>query len=429
MADSSRPRWWFIVVLGLLGCIGVLAGATVAGGGVTGDLDHYDSQYEENGVNSASSAGTSIANETDIQADFTHLSAEIRDTGDATWSIIYRQRLDDDDEIAAFEDLQSDIEEDPSAYLDPFEHRLQQLLSTAENATGREMVMENLSIQTERTSQVQGEFGLVTVSFDWLEFAIAEDGEIQAGDAIDRFFLEENQDLAFAWPDGYDVGSVNPEPAVVGDTRVIWQGRLDFAANEPRLGLTRAVADAPPENETVTVDVEDEVLPDDESDDDDRLVALPVLIGAIAIGLAAIAVVVYRRTEIFRDRANSGTDGGEAGGEQPNPTGSTGNGADLLSTEERILQLLERNGGRMKQKAVTQELDWSGARTSQVVGEMRAAGKIESFRIGRENVLTLPDVDLDTTAAAEDATEDATEHSTEDTTEDSTQDAMEPESE
>ncbi|KPN29780.1 hypothetical protein SY89_00498 [Halolamina pelagica] len=54
------------------------------------------------------------------------------------------------------------------------------------------------------------------------------------------------------------------------------------------------------------------------------------------------------------------------------------------------MRLLERNGGRMKQKAVTEELDWSAARTSQVVGDLRDAGKVESFRLGRENVLKFP---------------------------------------
>jgi hypothetical protein len=86
-----------------------------------------------------------------------------------------------------------------------------------------------------------------------------------------------------------------------------------------------------------------------------------------------------------------GTDDGEptAGG------GATGDETpeELLSPEERVLRLLERNGGRMKQKRVTEELDWSAARTSQVVGNLRDEGDVESFRLGRENVLKFPDDD------------------------------------
>jgi Uncharacterized membrane-associated protein/domain len=61
-----------------------------------------------------------------------------------------------------------------------------------------------------------------------------------------------------------------------------------------------------------------------------------------------------------------------------------------LSNEERVLRLLKGNGGRMKQQQVVTELDWTDAKTSQVVGSLREDEKIEVFRIGRENVLTLP---------------------------------------
>ncbi|MFC7045278.1 helix-turn-helix transcriptional regulator [Halobacteriaceae archaeon GCM10025711] len=45
----------------------------------------------------------------------------------------------------------------------------------------------------------------------------------------------------------------------------------------------------------------------------------------------------------------------------------------------------------MKQQEIVEELDWSEAKTSQVVGTLRDDGEIEVFRLGRENVLRLPD--------------------------------------
>ena len=63
----------------------------------------------------------------------------------------------------------------------------------------------------------------------------------------------------------------------------------------------------------------------------------------------------------------------------------------LLSNEERVLQLIADNGGRMKQQAIVQELDWTDAKTSQVVRELRDEGELEGFRLGRENVVRLPD--------------------------------------
>jgi uncharacterized membrane protein len=64
---------------------------------------------------------------------------------------------------------------------------------------------------------------------------------------------------------------------------------------------------------------------------------------------------------------------------------------ELLSNEERVLSLLEHNDGRMKQQAIAAELEWSDAKTSQVIGKMREAEAVETFRLGRENVVSLPD--------------------------------------
>ncbi|MFC7135696.1 helix-turn-helix transcriptional regulator [Halobaculum litoreum] len=66
-----------------------------------------------------------------------------------------------------------------------------------------------------------------------------------------------------------------------------------------------------------------------------------------------------------------------------------------MSPHERVVRLVEGNGGRMKQADVTEELGWSAARTSQVVGDLRDDGTVESFRLGRENVLRLPEADED----------------------------------
>jgi hypothetical protein len=64
-----------------------------------------------------------------------------------------------------------------------------------------------------------------------------------------------------------------------------------------------------------------------------------------------------------------------------------------LSNEERVLRLLRENGGRMKQQDVVQTLGWTDARTSQIVSGLREEEKLESFRLGRENVLRLPEAD------------------------------------
>jgi uncharacterized membrane protein len=85
------------------------------------------------------------------------------------------------------------------------------------------------------------------------------------------------------------------------------------------------------------------------------------------------------------DKASDTDEGDDETDTQPDPS--------LLSNEEQVMQLLEENGGRMKQQTIVEELDWTDAKTSKVVSGMREEGTIESFRIGRENVLTTPEDD------------------------------------
>jgi len=71
--------------------------------------------------------------------------------------------------------------------------------------------------------------------------------------------------------------------------------------------------------------------------------------------------------------------------------GGAGAGAPLLSDEERVLALLRENGGRMKQADIVDATDWSNAKVSQLLSGMADDGAVEKLRIGRENLITLPE--------------------------------------
>jgi hypothetical protein len=64
---------------------------------------------------------------------------------------------------------------------------------------------------------------------------------------------------------------------------------------------------------------------------------------------------------------------------------------ELLSDEERVLRLLEGNGGRMKQANIVTETGWSNAKVSQLLSGMHDDEEIQKLRIGRENLIALPD--------------------------------------
>jgi len=130
-------------------------------------------------------------------------------------------------------------------------------------------------------------------------------------------------------------------------------------------------------------------------------VPLAVLLAVIGL-LGAVAYLLHRRGELPGGAASEGGDHGPGGagagegdtGESGPPTAvasDPGEGAALLSDEEQVLALLRDNGGRMKQAEIVDATDWSNAKVSQLLSGMAEGGAIEKLRIGRENLITLPE--------------------------------------
>jgi len=67
---------------------------------------------------------------------------------------------------------------------------------------------------------------------------------------------------------------------------------------------------------------------------------------------------------------------------------------ELLSDEERVERLLRQNGGRMKQASIVTETGWSNAKVSQLLSSMDEEDRVDKLRIGRENLISLPDEDV-----------------------------------
>jgi len=338
--------------------------------------------------------GAGVAQTDGIEADRVVLRATLDDDGDARWRIAYRIELSDDNTTAAFESLQSDIRENSSAYVSRFETRIGSTVVAAENATGREMGASDFSVTAERDPFPTGtDYGVVAYSFTWEGFAGTQGDRLVAGDALAGLYLDAGTVLTIAWPDEYEARSTAPEPDDRSSSTVTWRGERNFGPDQPRvtvapasalplrpaylaaaavvlLGIAAAVvlrrrgdlpidADAPPEADGTAPDA---ATADEETDDADAAVSPPPDV----------------------DAADEGSVEGDAAPPE-----------ELLSPHERVVRLVEGNGGRMKQADVTEELGWSAARTSQVVGDLRDDGTIESFRLGRENVLRLPEADDD----------------------------------
>ena len=85
-------------------------------------------------------------------------------------------------------------------------------------------------------------------------------------------------------------------------------------------------------------------------------------------------------------------DGEETAGDEPDDSEKSAEpDPSLLSDEERVERLLEDSGGRMRQAAIVDETGWSDAKVSQLLSAMAEAGRVEKLRLGRENLISLPD--------------------------------------
>ncbi len=369
------------------------------------------------------------AGDTQVDTDRVRLVVDVAADGDAVWQVQYRTDLDDPNTTAAFESLAEDVEADPANYTARFAERIRRTVASAENTTGREMSARNFTVSA-RVESLTGDVGVVTYTYEWTNFSRVEDGgdRVVAGDAIAGFFLNDRTLLQVQWPEGYGVTDAAPTPDSRSGRSLAWDGsETDFGPDQPRVVVS--------EKATTTTTGEDGGDGGDGGDGDggdgsdggdgggadgsfavvsagDALlllgagvVVIVLIVALVALGtdrtVGGVAPVTEDDTPDDAGASESGGDGDDADGDAGTDDDDGGEDEDrppiddeLLSNEERVLRLLERRGGRIKQQEVVEALDWTEAKTSQVVSGMREEGTIEGFRLGRENVLTLPDEEI-----------------------------------
>ncbi len=332
----------------------------------------------------ASAPSESAFAQQDIDPDDVLMSVTIEEGGDAVWTIEYRTRLETDEDERAFAELKRDVDADSEPYAERFQGRMDRTAAGAENATGREMTISEMTVSAENRTLPQ-EYGVLSYRFRWSNFAAVDGDRLFVGDAIDGLFLDEETSLLLSWSDGYELLEASPEPTETRTGSAVYEGPSDFAGGEPRLELGpvgSASTDAGTGSDTGA-----ELSP---------RVSIPTLAAFAALvllGVAAAFVVFWRRGEAA-DISPEERDGGAT---HVDSVATTTN-AELLSNEEQVLRLVESEGGRMKQKAVAEQLEWTDAKTSQVTKRLRESGELDGFRLGRENVLSLSEADPDATS-------------------------------
>jgi hypothetical protein len=357
-----------------------------------------------------------------IDPDSVRLSVRVEDDGTARWRIEYWTELNDDNETAAFEELRDDVAANPDEYTARFANRTNQTVASAENATGREMNAGEFGVDAEIRSIPQ-EYGVLTYTFTWNGFAAVDGDRLRIGDAVDGFYLDDKTRLVVRWPTEYELVEATPEPDEIREQAVLWRGsQTEFVSGEPRVvvgtGQSTGDGDVGGTNDGPPLLLIGGLLtvlalagggltvlrrgqsdgPDDGNAagaTDDGSAGKTAAADVDATDADATASATDAATEAAANGAGDDSSPAEDGTDEDGETSESDDGPppELLSNEERVRRLLESRDGRMRQQEVVAETGWTEAKTSQVVGEMRGAGTIETFRLGRENVLKLTDED------------------------------------
>jgi hypothetical protein len=384
---------------------------------------------------SASSVGTSAAlaphNDT-LSPPEQVIRVELRPRGNARWHVSVRIPLETRNDTAAFRDLASRFGAGNSDALTP--DTFEEAATRAGDESGRTMRIRDVN----RSRRIENGTGVLGLSFTWTNFAETSGDRLVVGDAFNTSagtwlpYLTERQTLLLAPPEGYGVRSSPPVAVENGVAR--WEGPVEFSGREPWIvyagdvETSRTPTTAGPVTSTT----------DPGLDDSSSLLLLAAAVGG---GLVLVVAYLVRRGHALPgagtahdpgagsggagspaadDAAGapdgtatpdaSGTGNPESGGAAEgagDSGGAVGSGAaatdgesdeeidvTLLSDEERVERLLERNGGRMKQASIVKETGWSNAKVSQLLSSMEEEGRIDKLRIGRENLISFPEEDI-----------------------------------
>lgn len=322
----------------------------------------------------------------------TDLVIRVHPDTNATWEVVTRHDLRSDADVRAFQQLVTELQSgEANSSLD--EDTFRNYAELASTSTGRQMAIRD--VQYDGRLSNDNSTGVLTMTFTWTNFAERTDGDrLEVRDVFTTPdggtwfpWLASGQSLRIVTPEGYDVQS--SFQASTQNDSLVTDGPRDFRNNPVYVVYGPEDAVVGPGNGSGI------------------LGALPP---ELLAGVGVVVVLVVAGVWYLRQQDDEIPDAG--GTEVPDPRdGPTGGAAaataasesdepdepepdlSLLSDEERVEHLLERNGGRMRQADIVKKTGWSDAKVSQLLSSMADNDRVNKLRIGRENLISLPDED------------------------------------
>lgn len=402
-----------LVAVAPVAVVGQSAAAPVAHGGSTGseepaaavDGTAATQEAPRAGAGDVATQGENVT----VSPESMTMTVQLQPDGDARWTVTTEFLLYNRSDREAFRQLAADYRTGDARFAYDVA-TFERAATAASEASGRQMEIRNPRYTNSTNTTGNVTVGRLALTFRWTNFAESSGERIHVGDAFNTTDgtwlrgLTARQTLVIRPPPGYGVLD-SPGDAGVRQGAIRWKGPRTF---EPGY--------------LAQITYEGDVTPGTTEDPGPFDLSTLGLVGGLVMGLGVLAIGAYllsqRREEGEPAPARAtdpSTNGGDdsaaadavdagAAGAGAGAAGAAGAGAAdeseadepdvaLLSDEERVEYLLERNGGRMKQATIVTETDWSNAKVSQLLSAMDEAGRIDKLRIGRENLISLPDED------------------------------------
>jgi len=277
----------------------------------------------------------------------------LRENGTADWHVEYRAPLVTDEDAGAFDSYAENLS---GTYLPQFQDLMQHSAAQAAAATSRPMEITDFAGDTAIRTTPTGRYGVVSYSFSWKNFAKTGPG-LAVGDAFaGGMYLAKDTTLIIRYPTGYTVSNAEPAPDLVRDG-LIWYGQRSFGAGEPRLVIEKP-----------------------------GFPWLPAFAGGILI-LLVIAGSYWIISKRRSPEAVESVEPFEVVEADDHPV--TLSETELLTLEERIIQLLKTSGGEQYQSEIVRNLELPKSTVSASLNDLNKRGIVQKIKKGRENLIRL----------------------------------------
>ncbi len=333
--------------------------------------------------------------------DSTEFRITVYGNASARWVFLYKTTLENETQRSDFESYADRFNSEETELYTNFRDRARSITTQGSDATGRSMNATGFSKRAyvdELNSQ-----GIVRMSFVWTAFAERDGDTVVMGDVFEGgFYLAPDQRLVVLHGPNLRFQSAAPQPALDEDSlaasdTLTWGGEREFNPQRPEARLV------PPSEPTPTPTTAGGG--GTTATEPGRSVGfLPVLGLGVVLLLGLGAALAYRAGALPGDDdgpAAASAEPGDGGDGAATAAAGTGGAAadttstepavadeELLDDEERVMRLLDRNGGRMKQVVIVDETGWSKSKVSMLLSDMEEAGEISKLRVGRENIIS-----------------------------------------